>query len=445
MFKIPRRKVKVIDPDFTLTDLSHAEKLLYWAIVLTPLWWVTGVQTLVFPLLTLYLIVKGCDLDKLTKGSLPLCNWAWLGMSIAAFWTSLFGLDAMGFSPMKAAATVFTVLKGYFLIFGCMTLPFWYPIRVKVITRAVVWLSIGYLVTLFIQIIILFGTGPQKGILPPLAKAIPGDKLSLMVKFAIIQPFAGIPLPRTELYTADPPILGVCAFLCFFICLGETNKRLRKYALAGASASLIIAQSRLAWMCFPLTNLIINSFRSRLPREGTLWLATFVSFLSAILGLTVNDLISKPLETFNSARADSSKDREFVVSATIEAWKESPWIGWGVIDKTVSWGNGAFTLPLGTFSSYSQVLYLHGIVGFVFFALALVSTLLIFLEKSLQGNILCQRAFGSLIGLYLLCQATTLTWMAIYFWFYFIWLGAIIVETHKKTASDWSKLSTNNK
>jgi O-antigen ligase len=147
------------------------------------------------------------------------------------------------------------------------------------------------------------------------------------------------------------------------------------------------------------------------------------------------------MSTFNSARADSSKDREFIISATIDAWRESPWVGWGIIEKTASWGNGAFELPLGTFSSYSQVLYLHGIIGFVFFAAALISTLAIFWQPAVQGNQVCRRAFATLVSLYILCHATTLTWMAIYFWFLFIWLGAVIVETQKQGISNWGELS----
>ncbi|MGH2414561.1 MAG: O-antigen ligase family protein, partial [Microcystaceae cyanobacterium] len=279
----------------------------------------------------------------------------------------------------------------------------------------------------------------------PLARLIPGEKASLMLKFAIIQPFFGIPLPRTDLYTADPPILGVFALLCFFICLGETNSRLRKLSLAGCLVSLIISQSRLAWICFPLAFIIIACFRSGLARQGYLWVASFTSLFCAVFGLAIQDLITKPLENFNSARADSSKDRELVVSATIDAWKESPWVGWGVMDKTFifPWGNGDVQLPLGTFSSYAQVLYLHGIFGFIFFMISLVSTVCSFWEPGLRGNRLCQRAFASLVALYLLCQATNLTWMAIYFWFFFIWLGAILAEVKQQQMNivNWEQLS----
>ncbi|NJO57054.1 MAG: O-antigen ligase family protein [Richelia sp. RM2_1_2] len=421
---------------------SIAERVIYWTIMLTPVWWILGLQTIIYPVVSAFLLITGFKLDKLIKQSLPICNWAWLGMTLAAFWTNLIGLETIRFEILKTAATFFTLFKGYFMIFGCMTLPFWYRIRVQTIVRAVSWMSASYLILLTIQLLILFIIGPQEHYLPPLARLIPGEKTSLMVKFAVIQPFFGIPLPRTDLYTADPPILGVCGLLCFFMCLSESNQRLRKFALTGSFVGLIISQSRLAWVSFPLVWVIIYCFRSGLARQAYLWVVSLTSLFAATLSLSIKDFIALPLKTFNSARADSSKDREFIVSATIDAWKESPWMGWGFMEKTASWGNGAFVLPLGTFSSYAQVLYIHGIFGFIFFIIALVSTLCSFWKPAIQGNLVCQRAFGCLIALYLLLHATNLTWMAIYFWFFFIWLGAILSEVQQQqpNITEWEEL-----
>ncbi len=271
--------------EFKLTSLTYSEKVIYWTIILTPLWWLLGVQTIVYPVVSLLLLVSGLKLDKLIKNSLPICNWAWLAMTLAALWTNILGLEQINFNTLKTSATLFTLFKGYFMIFACMTVPFWHSIRVKVITRAVSWMAVSFLVVLAIQLVILVAVGPQEPVLPPLARLIPGEKVSMMVKFAVIQPFFGIPLPRTDLYTADPPILGVSALLCFFICLGESNKRLRNFALTGSLLALIISQSRLAWVCFPLLFIIIACFRSGLARQGSLWVASFASLFCAVLGL----------------------------------------------------------------------------------------------------------------------------------------------------------------
>lgn len=427
--------------DFKLGALSFAERVIYWTIVLTPLWWLMGLQTLLYPAIALVLLVVTFDLDKLIRNSLSGCVWVWLAMAVVMLWTAAIGLSNVGFGFQRTAATTVTLLKSYFLIFTCLALPFWNQIRVRVVTRAVAWMTTGYLVTIAVELVMLFLKIGKSGYVPPLAKLIPGDKLSLKVTFADFQAFFGIPLPRTVLYTPDPPILGVCAVLCFFICLGETDRRLRKFALVGCLVGLLVSFSRLAWICFPLGLLIMACFRSRWVRQSSLWGASFTALLCALLGLTFSQLINRFQEFFTSARAESSKDRELVVRKTLEAWQESPWLGWGIIQGSVKWYT--YDIALGSFSTYASVLYLHGIVGFIVFVAALASTLWSFWEPAVRGNPLCKRAFASLVALYVLCHATPLTWMTVYFWFFFVWLGAILCEIQppKGSITTWEQLS----
>jgi hypothetical protein len=426
--------------DFKLDALSFSERVIYWTIVLTPLWWLSGIQTLLYPAIAVFLLVIAFDIEKVIRTWLPACVWAWLAMAVVMVWTAMFGLSSVGFDIQKTAAMAVTFFKSYFLIFACLALPFWDCIRVRVVTRAVAWMTTGYLATIAIEMVMLvLGIG-KEGIMPPLAQIIPGDKLSLKISFAEFQPFFHIPLPRTVLYTPDPPILGVCAILCFFICLGETDHRLRRFALAGCLVALLISFSRLAWVCFPLALLLSACFRSRMARQGPLWGASFTALLCSIWGLTFSELIKKPLEFFNSARAASSTDREIVVRKTLEAWQQSPWIGWGIPAGSYRWY--IYDIVLGSFSTYASVLYLHGILGFIFFVAALALTLSSFWGPAVRGNFLCQRAFASLVALYVLCNATPLSWMGVYFWFFFVWLGAILSETQQRTfVSRWEQLT----
>ncbi|MEC4983870.1 MAG: O-antigen ligase family protein [Oscillatoria sp. PMC 1068.18] len=441
MLNSTKNQSRVAKDSFKLTDLSFPEKIVYWTIVLTPVWWLSGVQTLLYPGVAAGLLVYKFDLDKLTRRSLPISAWAWLLMSMAMLITAMLGLNQMGFSIMKAASTIVTFSKSYFLIFCCFTIPFWHQIRLQVVTRAVAWLSVGYAVAIAIELVMLVAGLGDIVILPPLARAIPGDKLSLLVGFAYVQPFFGIPLPRTALYTPDPPILGACSLLGLFICLGESDTRLRRWAVFGSAIALAISQSRISWVSCPMVFFIIAVFRSSSMRQTSLWGISFTSFLCGILGLTISELIGIPLGVFTSARAESSSDRELVVSKTLEAWQDKPWLGWGVIRGSVKWHT--FDIALGSFSTYASVLYLHGIFGFVFFIFALASSLWNFWKPALGGNPDAKRGFGTLIALYLLCQGTPLSWMTVYFWFYYLWLGTILAEEQQKhpKISRWEDLA----
>jgi O-Antigen ligase len=425
------------------SDRSFTERVVFWVTVLAPVWWLAGIQPLLYPLLVLFLFLKNFSFDKLSRIAVPISVWSWLLMSFVMAWTAGLGLADMGFPIQPIGAAIVTFLKSYFMIFAGMILPFWCQMRLHVITRAVSWLAAGFLVAIPVQILMLYSginraLRLDEGIIPPLAQAIPGSQ-SLKVVFANIEPFFGINMPRTVLYTADPPILGTCSILMFIICLGETNPRLRRLALAGSLLGLLISFSRLSWLCFPLALLIVIIFRSHFAREKSLLAASALSFVCGLIGVTLIDLVKNSMDTFTSARAVSSADRALVISKTIEAWQRSPWLGWGVIRDSVKWH--IYDVALGSFSSYPAVLYLHGIVGMVFFVMALSLTFAQYWQDALRGNALCQRAIASLVVLYILFNGTPLTWMSVYFWFYFFWLGGIIVETQSRSLSVWEQLT----
>lgn len=427
--------------NFQLGDLSSTERIIYWVIILTPLWWLLGIQPLFYPAVAIALLIKCFDLDKVIQGLLPGCVWVWFAMAVVMFWTATLGLYEMGFPMQETLAGGVTFIKSYFFIFACLALPFWSRLRVNVITRAVVWLAIGYLITTCIQMILLV-IGIRNAVLTPLlARLIPGDKSSLLIVLASIQPFFGIPLPRTVLYTPDPPILGICGVLTFFICLGECNPRLRKWANGGSLCAILVSFSRSAWICLPLGLLIIACLQSRLMRQVYLWLAALTFSISSFKGLNVGEFVNKPLEIFDQARASSSAERALVVSKTLEAWQEKPWLGWGVIRGTARLYENVH-ITLGSFSTYAAVLYLHGVVGFIVFVLALLLTLFFFYVPAVNGNALCKRAFACLIVLYVQINATPLSWMAVFLWFFFLWLGAVMEEEMRQnnlSVSNWNR------
>jgi hypothetical protein len=313
---------------------------------------------------------------------------------------------------------------------------------VKVVTRAVAWLATGYLATTIIEVAMLLLKIGGSGYMPPLARLIPGDKGSLRVFFAVHSSFFGLPIPRTVLYTPDPPILGACAVLCFLICVNEPDRRLRNVALVGCLTALTVSASRSAIACLPVAIILAICFQSGLFRQLSLWLTSLTFLVSSILGLTIEELVYQPTEAFNKARASSSSERAIVVQKTLEAWQGSPWIGWGVVRGSAHLYEDAY-IALGSFSTYAAVLYLHGIVGFIALIVAMILSLFAFYTQAIEGNTFCKWAFAGLLVLYILCNATPLSWMAVYLWFFFAWLGAVLCEAQQSRVilSTWDQLA----
>ena len=443
MFNLPS-----IKPNFITRDgeapLSLSERVIYWTIILTPIWWLMGIQPLFYPAVMIGLLSIHFSLDKLIEKPFPIAVWAWLAMSIAMLWTAALGINDMGFNLQVVLAALVTFIKSYFLIFACLALPFFARVRVEVITRATAWMTAGFLVTIGVEVAMLFLKIGGSGYTPLLASLLPGDKGSLRVQFASFSTFLGVPLPRTVLYTPDPPILGICAVLCLLICLGETNKPLRQFALAGALSALLVSSSRSAWLCLPLALLIGGCFESGLFRQLSLWLTSLTLVGCSIFGLTFKELLEKPIEGFDQVRgnsADSSAERALVVQRTLEAWQQSPWIGWGVIRGKAHLYDDVY-IGLGSFSTYSAVLYVNGIFGFVVLISAMALTLFVFYMPAVRGNVLCKWAFCGLVVLYIALNATPLSWMAVNLWFFFAWLGAVMSETlpDRANVSSWEQL-----
>jgi len=439
MFDFPSIKPIFLQEQSESQPLTRAEQIVYWTIVLTPVWWLLGIQPLFYPVLIAGLFLYYFDIDRIVRVPLPLCAWAWLLMSLVMLWTATLGLLEIGANTQSIMAAGVNFLKSYFLIFACLTLPFWSQIRTQVVTRAIAWMSAGYLVTIAAELVLLLVSPSVTGYNSPLARLVPGDKSSLRIIFASHSSFLGLPIPRTVLYTPDPPILGLIAVLCFLICLGEYNGRLRQFALTGCVAALILSQSRSAILAFPLALLVGACLQSGVFRQISLWLTSFTFLGCAIVGTTIGDLMQRGSEQFEQVRADSSEARAIVVQKTLEAWQQSPWLGWGVIRGRALLYEDVY-ISLGSFSTYAAVLYLHGIVGFVALIAAMVLTLAAVYTPALQGHGAAKWAFSCLLVLYVLSNATPLSWMAVYLWFFFIWLGAVIRETRSPQLihPDWA-------
>jgi len=437
MLNLPSFKLQALLDDSDVGTFSNSERIIYWTVILTPVWWLMGIQPLLYPIVMVGLLTIHFDWHRLTIEGLPIYVWAWLAMSIAMLWTAILGLNDMGLSLLPAAAAVVTFFKSYFLIFACLALPYWSQVRTRVITRAVSWMASGYLVAIAVQLTLLTLKIGSGGFLPPLALLIPGDKSSLRVDLAFPSSFFGLPIPRTVLYTPDPPILGLCAVLCFIICLGEPNRRLRNLALVGCISALLVSASRSALILLPFALSIGVLFRSGIFRQLSLWLISATFLLCSIFSLTIADLLQQPSQVLDKTRdnaVSSSIERELVVRKTLEAWQASPWIGWGVIRGRVNLYEDAY-IGLGSFSTYSAVLYLHGIIGFTILISAMALTLWNAYSTASRGGSNCNWAFASLIALYIACNTTPLSWMAVNLWFFFVWLGAVLFEAQQKMSS----------
>ena len=80
MLNITSNSSNYINFSFKLGKLTFAERLIFWTIVLTPLWWMLGIQTLLYPAVAAFLLAYGFKFDNIIQGSLPFSNWTRIRM-----------------------------------------------------------------------------------------------------------------------------------------------------------------------------------------------------------------------------------------------------------------------------------------------------------------------------------------------------------------------------
>jgi O-Antigen ligase len=420
---------------------ATSEQVVFWTIVLTPIWWLLGVQIFVYPAVVILLLLPGVNLKSIAERRLPGSVWTWFAMALTMLLTAFIGLESVNFDLSKVIASAVNFFKGYFFIFACLVLPFFRPVRSTIVTRAVAWMATSYLATFAVQLVLfsagIFDNSSGRAFKSLLATLIPGaNSGSLDINMIVgVESFLGIPLPRTTLYTPDPPILGLCAILCFLICLAETNTTLRRWALAGALVALVFSTSRSAWIAFPIAlalSTLADLRRRAKVGQGVLWLGVAFSLVCGLSTTSPNDILDGLFGTFNQARVSSSQERNVVVGQTLQVWQESPWLGWGFIQHGARFYEG-YKMPLGTFSTYANALYLHGVLGFCMLITTMLWTFWDCGVRAWAGDVKNARALGCLFSLYLISGAEVLTWMSPFLWFFFVWLGAVLKESQAKT------------
>ncbi|NJM47795.1 MAG: hypothetical protein HC860_17835 [Alkalinema sp. RU_4_3] len=72
-------------------------------------------------------------------------------------------------------------------------------------------------------------------------------------------------------------------------------------------------------------------------------------------------------------------------------------------------------------------------VGFGIFILTLLATVWDFAQLALQKNLEATRGLAALLALFLLLEGLPMTWISVYFWYFYLWLGIILADAGDET------------
>jgi hypothetical protein len=184
---------------------------------------------------------------------------------------------------------------------------------------------------------------------------------------------------RLLLFTPWPPALGIVGNIYFFLSSQDADKKWRWIGMVGAVAMAVGSVSRLAIVCLPTVIILVwfltNCFYP--------WVQFTTGFFSLVIGMflpTLINLLKTVKAQFNSARSGSSEVRAMIQKiARYRWWNEAPIWGHGIMHPGPA---VTANMPIGSHHTWFGTLFVHGLVGSVALAIALLWSLIDLLIKA---------------------------------------------------------------
>ncbi len=334
-----------------------AERLLFWAIALHPLWWIIGIQVFVYPLVSWYLWYR--SLHRPAGRPVPLI----LGLQIWVLYTGLWVCSMLfnltqGTAEMGRSITAMGSILGVWLLIPVL----WYAVRrlrvrLQVIVRAVCWLGCAQLVAVLLSQVYLQVTGSPPNTnsliatLVPSLHSLPAGVFFQAKIYTVDKLEWPITVPRMVSFYYWAPLAGTMSILICMIALLEKQRLWRWLALLGSLTTLWFAASRAGQVGTALAVLTTLWFGARWGRRLLLWSLLPLGLLSPIL-------IQNLYNYFFVYRSSSGSLRRALYAETVDAFIQSPFLGYGTQGRS-----NAHDLPLGSHSQLYSTLYQTGLIG----------------------------------------------------------------------------------
>ncbi|MDW7549536.1 MULTISPECIES: O-antigen ligase family protein [Pseudoalteromonas] len=295
-------------------------------------------------------------------------------------------------------------------------------IRKEVVVRGVCIIAIHTFIFALVSLAFYIVRLPGDIFLSPL-KVIGGPGESFfMVSFYGINPETGA--GRWRFFTPWAPAAGFMACTYLVFCLQEKNKRIRRWAIAGCWAMLLLSQSRagiaIFIMLFPL---VIFSDKLKEP-----WLLICLGVIVPtilLLGEPIYNAIMDSYEAIKQQRPGSTRVRQALANIAIQRWQaEAPIWGHGIVErgpKMVEF------MPIGSHHSWYGLLFVKGLVGAFALAIPMIISALYFLWHA-QTSKTSQIAFCLLTVLICYSFFENLEILSYLFWPALLWFGFAFSE-----------------
>ena len=369
---MPWRPIELETPD---------ERVLYYALALTWVWYVLG---------ALYMVP-------------PVVAWLLFGTWFWRWVTCTETLPNRPFTPLVAIWWAGMLVMLLALVVGHLTWDLGVP---QLIKSSIGWMKGWALFAIFVMIGACLHVRPE--VIYRAGTSVVLQTLALMPLF-IIAPMIGLPAKlyispvlmlggpgpeyfEVQLYSASfdgstrwrfftpwPPAASVAFGILTPLVLRERSAAIQALGVAVVIAVVMMSKSRLGLIAIP-TALLVTAVLSRLTNARLLLVSAAVFLIAGLMGEYVIEFVTDQKERMNQMRAESSYVREALARLAIYRWyTEAPVWGHGIVEAGPPFVE---FMPIGSHHSWYGLLFVKGAVGFAALLLPLIFTWLELIAKA---------------------------------------------------------------
>ncbi len=416
-----------MDPQAYAPENSD-ERLVWYAITGTYLFWLLGAMYVVAPVIAWILLLRLVKRVALKQQTYVISNTQlfWIAAMMLMLLALVVAHLTEGLGLAKLIKSSIGWAKGWALL-AIFPLIGSLNIRPQIIYRAGCIVCKHTLILLPIFVLAWVFKLPSTLYISPLSIiGGPGPEF-FSVSLYELDPSNGV--PRWRLFTPWAPALGMMGNLFFIFATQEQSKRFRFYGFSGSLCMILLSQSRLALVCY----LLLIGFFMFIRWHRSPWLYFAASPALLLLGLAgygVLEKIEQTIYAFRNARAGSTRVRQELANIALERWA----------NEAVVWGHGIVErgphlveyMPIGSHHTWYGLLFVKGLVGAIALASAMLITV-ISLLRYIFSNAISAVAIAIMLQIFLYTFGENLEILA-----YLFWPGLVIVGValkHNKSES----------
>ncbi|WP_394200886.1 O-antigen ligase family protein [Shewanella waksmanii] len=407
----------------THTPQNSDEKLVWYSISFTYLFWLLGAVYIVAPVIGWVLLLK--MLRRYTFNHAPyqippaVKTWC-IAMFIMLVALIIAHIDYQLGTPKLIKSTIGWAkgwaLLAVFPLIGAL------DIRPEIIYRACCQVCKHTLILLPLFVLAWLVRLPETLYVSPTSIiGGPGPEF-FSVSLYEIDPGSG--LPRWRLFTPWAPALGMLGNLFSIFALQEKSLKYKLYGLAGALIMILISQSRLAIACYLF--IMVYFIFWRYHKQPALYLiASPIVLVAGLFGTHVLEKLESTILAIKAARAGSTRVRGELAHIAIERWSnEAIWWGHGIVERGP---HLVEYMPIGSHHTWYGLLFVKGAIGATALAIAMLFSAMS-LIRHCASHPLSRVALAVLIMLFLYTFGENLEILA-----YLFWPGLLIIGIAFKT------------